>query len=177
MERAWEPWVTVLPSCPFSPAATPPHPSLNRKHVQLCQPGGPALEGPPLSLGQCGQTGEWSRPLYKAGRGFVAPAAPWRPDHTSVCGPSGPVPWAPWGALSCFPPPFLSISPPSEQACGQSETEVPWLAPEKVDLGPAVRFEEPRWPGNWGAGAGRGGEPCCPASLSPRQERCGSPEF
>lgn len=25
--RAWEPWVTMLPSCPFSPAATPPHPT------------------------------------------------------------------------------------------------------------------------------------------------------
>ena len=49
VERAWEPWVTMLPLYPFSPAPTPPpHPSLNRKRVQLCQPGGPALEGPPL---------------------------------------------------------------------------------------------------------------------------------
>ena len=33
------------------------------------------------------------------------------------------------------------------------------LAPKKVDLGPAVRFEEPRWPGNGGTGGGGGGSP------------------
>ena len=42
------------------------------------------------------------------------------------------------------------------------------LAPEKFDLGPAVRFDEPRWPGNGGAGEGGGGEPWCPSGLSPK---------
>ena len=42
------------------------------------------------------------------------------------------------------------------------------LAPEKVDLGPAVRLDEPRWPGNGGVGVGGGGEPWCPSGLSPK---------
>lgn len=35
-------------------------------------------------------------------------------------------------------------------------------------MGPAVRLDEPRWPGNGGVGVGGGGEPWCPSGLSPK---------